>query len=210
MKRWLLALLAGAAAAGCAPRMGVPALVDPSLSAAALRQSSTSVLPVALGQSVRAADYPDVRRLANERVANQLPVALAGIKLRPVAETLEVLQKSNLVDAYAAVLFGFEQTGVINGARMNEIAKALDSRYVVVPFLQKMATFPDRSNPYCSERYESAFYLVIYDASLSKTVYEGTGTAAGVGRCLFGGQTYADAMNRAIDDAARQLTQAIK
>ena len=205
-KPFRLLLASGLLICACAPTV-LPPLVDPSLSIASLRQSITAILPIGVNSTIRNTQFPDARRVASERVNQQLVANLAGVRFKSVAETTEVLQQSNLIESYANTLVALEQTGILNGARISEIGKKLEAKYVVVAILQSMETIPGPQ--FCIETYRVTFTILIFDSSLSKTVFEGSGRGSSA-NCLFSGQTPYDAVNAAVNDASGVLIRNIK
>lgn len=207
MKKLALTILVAVLVA-CVPATTIKTYVDASLTLYTLQQGGVSVLPTGLGQAVRDANLPELRRQLAQYVTESLNKALVGVPTKPIGETYDALQKASLIDSYTAVLNGFDQTGLLNGSRMSEIAKIVGTRYLLIPYLQSAVSRIVYSGLATSAISEAAFTYIIWDANLEKSVFEGSG--AGVtSRSIFGGGNIIDAIYGSVDQATGKLAEIV-
>lgn len=193
----------------CVPATQIQMFVDPSFTASSVSAHGLTVMPTGLGQAVKAANLPELRRQLSQYVSESLAKNMADVKLRPLEQTFDDLQKANLLDSYASVLAAFEQTGLLNGTRMAELAKALNSRYLLIPYLQSARSETIYAGLSTTINHSAVFTYIVWDAENSKSVFEGSGVGYGT-TTIFGGRNIIDAIYEAVNSATAKLVGAAR
>lgn len=193
----------------CVPATQVQTFVDPSFTALSVSAHGLTVMPTGLGQAVKTANLPELRRQLSQYVSESLTKNMTDVKLRPLEQTFDDLQKANLLDSYASVLTAFEQTGLLNGTRMAELAKALNSRYLLIPYLQSARSETTYAGLSTTVNHSAVFTYIVWDAENSKSVFEGSGVGYGT-TTIFGGRNIIDTIYEAVASATAKLIGAVR
>jgi hypothetical protein len=195
--------------AACAPATLVQTFVDPSLTRSAINAGGLTILPISLGSQVKDVNLPELRRQLSQRVGQAINSFFVDAKTVPIERTLEVLEKGNLLDNYAATSTAFDQTGLLRAQTIDQITTATGTRYAVFPYLQSASQTLNSSGLFSSLTSTATFSIVLWDKVSQKSVFEGT-ASGGASRGLFGGGLIIDAIYAASDNAIAKLKASIK
>jgi hypothetical protein len=207
--RFSASLLTLVMLAACAPATVIQTFVDPSLTRSAIHSGGLTILPVSLGSQVKDANLPELRRQLSQRVGQAINNLFSDAKTVPIERTLEVLEKGNLLDNYAAASVAFDQTGLLRAQTLDQITTATETRYAVFPYLQSASQTVSSNGFFSSINSTATFSIVLWDKVSQKSVFEGT-ASGGASRGLFGGGLIIDAIYAASDNAIAKLKTSIK
>lgn len=200
----------GVLLASCAPATTVKSYVDSSLTKASLSSGGITVLPLLLGEGVKEANIPELRRELSKRTGDSIKTFFPSAKVVPLEQTLSILNNGTLLDEYNAAANIFDTTGNLKADIMNKITDASGTEYAILPYLQSAySTTVVGGYGIRTTTYTAAFSMVIWDKKQQKTVYEGSGTAS-ITPTLLKPANILDTTYKAFDNAGAKISIDIK
>lgn len=209
MKKLILLAL-GVVATSCAPATTIQSYVDSSLTKASLSSGGITVLPLLLGEDVKDANIPELRRELSRRTGESIKTFFPSAKVVGADQTSSVLSSGSLLDEYNSAANVFDKTSNLKPDILNKITDITGTRYVILPYLQTAySTTTIGAYGIRNTTYTSAFSMVIWDKKQGKTVYEGSGSAT-LYPTLLKPVNILDAAYKAFDNAGAKVSQDIK
>lgn len=209
MKKLVLLSL-GVFITSCAPATTIKSYVDSSLTKVSLSSGGITVLPLLLGEDVKDANIPELRRELSRRTGESIKNFFPSAKVTSSDQTVVILSTGTLLDEYNTAANVFDKTGNLKPDVLAKITDVSGTRYVVLPYLQTAySTTTVGAYGIRNTSYTSAFSMVIWDKQQSKTVYEGSGTAT-LYATLLKPLNIVDAAYKAFDNAGEKISRDIK
>lgn len=209
MKKTILLGL-GVLITSCAPATTIKSYVDASLTKASLSAGGITVLPLLLGEDVKDANIPELRRELSRRTGESIKSFFPSAKVVSADHTIAILSTGTLLDEYNSAANIFDKTGNLKSDVLNKITDSSGTRYVILPYLQTAySTTTVGAYGIRNTSYTAAFSMVLWDKQQGKTVYEGSGTSTLYGT-LIKPVNILDAAYKAFDNAGAKISQDIK
>ena len=209
MKKLILLGL-GTLITACAPATTIKSYVDSSLTKASLSSGGITVLPLLLGEDVKDANIPELRRELSRRTGESIKKFFPSAKVVSADQTSAILSKGTLLDEYNSAANVFDKTSNLKPDILNKITDASATRYIILPYLQTAySTTTIGAYGIRNTSYTAAFSMIIWDKQQGKTVYEGSGKAE-LYSGLLKSTNILDAAYEAFDNAGVKISRDIK
>lgn len=206
----LIILSLGVAITACAPATTIQSYVDSSLTKASLSSGGITVLPLLLGEGVKDANIPELRRELSRRTGESIKKFFPSAKVISSDQTNAVLSSGSLLDEYNSAANVFDKTSNLKPDILNKITDATATRYVILPYLQTAySTTTVGAYGIRNITYTSAFSMIIWDKQQGKTVYEGSGSSS-LSPTLLKRVNILDAAYQAFDNAGEKISRDIR